>query len=78
MKSRVRVDSALRIDGSLFTSGKPIWSSWRIGELHARLLNNLDELKDTFIDKLKRQLAPSPPEVYQLLGEVLSLRLLLD
>ena len=66
------VDSALRTDGSLFTPGEPIWSSLWLGELHERFLNNPDESKGTsFIDKLQRQLANSPPQVYQLMGEVL-------
>ena len=65
------VDSALRTDGSLFTPGKPIWSSQWLGELHERFLNNPDESQDAFIDKLERQLANSHPEVYQLMGEIL-------
>ena len=65
------VDSALRTDDSLFTPGEPIWSSQWLGELHERFLNHPDESQDTFIDKLKRQLANSPPEVYQLMGEIL-------
>ena len=70
--TRKWVDSALRTDGSLFTPGEPIWSSQWLGELHERFLNNPDESKGTsFIDKLQRQLANSPPQVYQLMGEVL-------
>ena len=65
------VDSALRTDGSLFTPGEPIWSSQWLGELHERFLNHPDESGDTFLEKLERQLADSPPEVYQLMGEVL-------
>ena len=65
------VDAALRIDGSLFTPGKAIWSSRWLGELHERFLNHPDESSDSFLEKLQRQLANSPPEVYQLMGEVL-------
>ena len=65
------VDSALRTDDSLFTPGEPIWSSQWLGELHERFLNTPDKSKDAFIDKLKQQLAGSPPQVYQLMGEVL-------
>ncbi len=71
------VDSALRTDGSLFTPGERIWSSQWLGELHKRFLDNPDESQDAFIDKLKRQLANSPPEVYQLMGEVLYVRFLI-
>ena len=72
------VDSALRTDGSLFTPGKPIWSSRWLGELHERFLNNPDESKGpSFFEKLERQLADSPPEVYQLMGEILYLYFLI-
>jgi len=37
------VESALRTDDSLFTPGKPIWSSRWLGELHERFLNHPDE-----------------------------------
>lgn len=72
------VDSALQTDDSLFTPGKPIWSSRWLGELHERFLNNPDESKDAFINKLNRQLADSPPEVYQLMGEVLYIHFLIE
>ena len=65
------VERALRADDSLFTSGKAIWSRPWLGELHDRFLNHPDESSDSFLDKLQQQLADSPPEVYQLMGEVL-------
>ena len=65
------VERALRADDSLFTPGKAIWSSQWLGEVHQRFLNHPDESKDSFLNKLQRQLADSPPEVYQLMGEVL-------
>ena len=65
------VDCALRKDDSLFTPGEPIWSSKWLGELHTRFLDRPDEGEGTFYDKLRDQLADSPPEVYQLMGEVL-------
>ncbi len=65
------VDRALRTDESLFTPGTPIWSSRWLGELHRRFLNQPDESDASFLDKLQGQLAGSPPEVYQLMGEVL-------
>ena len=65
------VDVALRTDDSLFTPGKAIWSSRWLGELHERVLNHPDESDDESLAKYRRQLANSPPEVYQLMGEVL-------
>ena len=65
------VDCALRNDDSLFTPGVPIWSSRWLGELHERFLDRPDVGAGTFYVKLRDQLANSPPEVYQLMGEVL-------
>ena len=65
------VERALRADDSLFTPGKAIWSSRWLGELHERFLNHPDESSASFLEKLQQQLADSPPEVYQLMGEVL-------
>ena len=65
------VNRALRSDDSLFTPGKPIWTRELLGELHQRFLNQPDEGSDSFLQKLEGQLANSPPEVYQLMGEVL-------
>ncbi len=64
------VDCALRADDSLFTPGEAIWSSHWLGELQERL-NKPDEGEGFFFEKFQRQLAGSPPEVYQLMGEVL-------
>ncbi len=75
--ARKWVDSALRTDGSLFTPGKPIWSSRWLGELHERFLNHPDVSGDDFLRKLERQLADSPPEVYQLMGEILYVHFLI-
>ena len=65
------VEQALRRDGSLFTPGEKIWSREWLGQLHRRFLNNPDESRTSFDEKLRRQLDGSPPEVYQLMGEVL-------
>ena len=75
--ARKWVDSALRTDGSLFTPGEPIWSSRWLGELHERFLNKPDVPGDGFLRKLERQLANSPPEVYQLMGEALYVHFLI-
>lgn len=65
------VNCALLSNDSLFTPGKLIWTPELLGELHTRVLNRPDEGSESFLEKLGRQLAGSPPEVYQLMGEVL-------
>ena len=65
------VDCALRADDSLFTPGKAIWSSRWLRELRERFLDRPDEGEGDFYQKLETQLAGSPPEAYQLMGEVL-------
>ena len=65
------VDRALRADDSLFKEGDAIWSSRWLGELHARFLDQPEEPGTNFYDKMQRQLADSPPEVYQLMAEAL-------
>ncbi len=71
------VDCALRADGSLFTPGKPIWTRELLWELHRRFLDRPDNSDRTFLEKLEIQLADSPAEVYQLMGEVLYVHYLL-
>ena len=71
------VDRALRSDDSLFTPGKPIWTSQGLGHLRERFLNQPDVGEGSFYDKLRQQLEGSPPEVYQLMGEVLYVHLLI-
>ena len=71
------VERALRMDDSLFTPGKGIWSSRWLGEIHERWLNHPDASSDSFLEKLEGQLANSPPEVYQLTGEVLYFQFLI-
>ena len=65
------VDCALRSDDSLFTPGTPIWTRQWLGELRKRFLDRPDEGEGNFYQKLEQQLAGSPPEVYQLMAEVL-------
>lgn len=65
------VHRALRSDDSLFTRGRPIWTSEWLDELHRRFLDSPDVSGDPFLDKLERQMAGSPPEAYQLMTEVL-------
>ena len=71
------VEQALRRDGSLFTPGEKIWSREWLGELHRRFLNNPDESRASFDEKLRLQLDGSPQEVYQLMAEVLYIHLLI-
>ena len=75
--ARTWVDRALRSDDSLFTPGKPIWSTQWLGELHRRFLDRPDAGDGGFTDKLRVQLEDSPPEVYQLMAEVLFTHLLI-
>ena len=56
---------------STFAPGESIWSSTYLGELHQRFLDHPDESNATFLEKLEAQLEDSPPEVYQLMGELL-------
>ena len=65
------VARALRADDSLFTPGKPIWTRQWLGEIHERFLDRPDDSNDSFINKLERQLANSPADVYQLMAEAL-------
>ena len=65
------VDRALRADDSLFTPGKPIWSSKWLRELRERFLDKPDAPGDNFMQKVEQQLSESSPEVYQLMGEAL-------
>ena len=65
------VDRALRKDDSLFTPGKPIWSSQWLGELHQRFLNSTGNSGTSFVERLQPQLDDSPPEVSQLVSEAL-------
>ena len=71
------VDCALRSDDSLFTPGKPIWSSRWLKDLRERFLDRPDVPGDDFMQKLERQLADSPAEVYQLAAEALYVHFLM-
>lgn len=59
------------LNGSLFTPGKSIWTPELLGELHTRFLDRPDTGGGSTWEKLKFQLDGSPPEVYQLMSEVL-------
>lgn len=78
------VDTALRVDGSLFTPGTPIWSPSVIDDLYHRFVEHPDESADTFEAKFRRQLRgdalipprDADPASYQLAGELLYVHLL--
>ena len=67
------IHHALQSDGSLFTPGKPIWSSARLAEVRRSGLDNPNIGSGNFLDKLCRQLeeSQSPPEICQLMAEAL-------
>ena len=70
------VRRALLSDDSLFTPGRPIWTSEWLDELHRRFLDSPDVSDTPFWDKLERQMAGSPPQAYQLMTEVLYVHLI--
>ena len=67
----------LLADDSLFMPGEAIWSPRWLGELRVRFLDNTDAPCSDFYDKLQAQLADSPPDVYQLMGEALFVNFLI-
>lgn len=72
------VDAALRSDDSLFTPGRQIWTPEGLAKLRSQVLERPDVSDRTFYPKLERQLAGSPPEVYQLMAEVLFVHYLIS
>ena len=71
------VDRCLRADGSLFTPDAAIWTPQWLGELRQTFLDNPGDSEGNFYARLQAQLAGSPPEVYQLMGEVLFVHFLI-
>ena len=72
------VERGLRTDDSLFTPGRPIWTTELLDELQRHFLDHPDESGDRFLTKLERQLAGSKPEVHQLMAEVLYVYFIVD
>ena len=70
------VDRALRSDDSLFTPGRPIWTTQWLDELRDRFLDQPDVGGDDHLQKLERQLREAPPQAYQLMAEVTYVHLL--
>ena len=58
------VDRGLRSDDSLFTPGKPVWTTQWLDELHHRFLDRPDESDRDFFQKLELQLKGAPPRQY--------------
>ena len=65
------VEYALKADDSLFDPGKAIWTAAGLQELRKRFLDRPDYGSGGFYNQLRQQLEDSPPEVYQLMAEVL-------
>ena len=63
------VENALRHDDSLFTPGQPVWSLANLDDFHRRFVKNPDESSETFLVKLKEQLAGAPAATVQLAAE---------
>lgn len=70
------VGAAWRSRDSLFTPGKAIWTPENLEDLHRRFVQNPDESRAMFADKLKTQLAGAPSEICQLAAELVYVQLL--
>ena len=70
------VEKALRADDSLFTPGVRIWSKENLGVLRKHFIDMPPVPGASFYQNLQGQLEGSPPEVYQLMAEVLYVHLL--
>ncbi|MDE0120260.1 MAG: AAA family ATPase [bacterium] len=74
--AEVWIERALRTEDSLFTPGDPIWNKETLETLRRHFINMPAVPGARFDQNLKRQLEGSPPEVYQLMAEVLYIHLL--
>ena len=74
------VERALRACDSLFTPEEAIWTKENLRELRQRFLDRpyYGVSADGFWPQLHLQLEDSPPEVYQLMGEVLFMHFLVS
>jgi 5-methylcytosine-specific restriction protein B len=71
------VERGLRLDDSLFTPGKPIWTLAGIRGLYECYVANPDESPGSFEEKLIGQLADAEPDVKQLATELAFVHLLM-
>ena len=67
--------NCLLSDNSVFVD-KSIWNTTNLEEMVRNFIENPYEGRDSFIDKLERQIAPTAPEVKQLAAEILWVMLL--
>ena len=72
------VNRALRDDDSLFILGETIWSRKWLTELYSRYREDVDTSIRGFYPRLEKLLEGSPPEVYQLMAEVLYFHMLIQ
>ncbi|MEV7230322.1 AAA family ATPase [Polymorphospora sp. NPDC051019] len=69
--------AGLEQDGSLFTPGARIWTGGTADALYTHFVEQPDTGKQTFVQKLRGQMASAPPEAVQLMAELLYLHFLL-
>lgn len=70
------LQDCLRLDGSILTPGRPIWTPENLAELQDRYVNAPDPSAKKFADKLAIQLAGATAEARQLFAEIYILNLL--
>ena len=70
-------EQALKSDGSIFTPGRPIWSAANLDELNRDFVEKPILTKDSFAEKLDKQLEHSSDGAVQLCSEMLFLHLLI-
>lgn len=66
-----------RLDDSVFTPGRPVWTAVAFQELQREFVDHPDESKDSFEVKLERQLANCCDDAKQLMAELLAFHLLI-
>jgi len=74
--ARLFREQALKIDGSLLTPGRSIWTIPALEDLEQRFVLSPDESRDSFDVKLERQLNGASDDTKQLMAELLLMHLL--
>ncbi|MDZ4179420.1 MAG: hypothetical protein U1E29_09330, partial [Coriobacteriia bacterium] len=69
-------EGAMESDGSILTPGRGVWTAESLDELHRRFTLNWDGGEDSFMEKLKRQLAGADDDVIQLMAETFLMHVL--
>jgi len=67
---RIRETALLRFN-SLFTPERKLWTQQHLRRFHALFVERLDEGKESFLDKFRRQLEGADDDVIQLAAELL-------